>query len=74
MRPRPLRVRAADWPHFGFTPGGHRCWTATCTACGEPGKGGLLLCRSAHLNRPGWDACMAAARAHIKDHTNGGRL
>jgi hypothetical protein len=74
MAARPLRVRAADWPAFGFGTGVHRCWTATCTACGEPGRGGLLLSRSARLDRPGWDACITAARAHIREHTNGGRL
>ncbi|WP_432169082.1 hypothetical protein [Streptomyces sp. 1222.5] len=70
----PLRVRAATFPPVGFSnaPAG-RAWVAACRSCGSGGVP-LLIARSSSLDRPGWQACMAAADAHITQHKNGGRL
>lgn len=70
----PLQVRPATFPPVGFStapPG--RAWGATCLPCGSGGVP-LLIARSSTLDRGGWQACMAAARAHITQHKNGGRL
>ncbi|MFJ8153937.1 hypothetical protein [Streptomyces sp. NPDC094468] len=70
----PLRIRAATFPPVGFStaPAG-LAWTAACQPCGSGGVP-LLIARSATLDRAGWQACMAAATAHITQHKNGGRL
>ncbi|MFI6249024.1 hypothetical protein [Streptomyces sp. NPDC051016] len=70
----PLRIRAVDFPPAGFsTAPSDRAWTAACQPCGSGGVP-LLIGRSAQLDRAGWQACMAAANAHITQHTKGGRL
>jgi hypothetical protein len=70
----PLTVRRQDFPPVGFTndpPG--PAWAALCGPCGSGGVP-VLVARSSALDRPGWQACMTAAHAHITQHTKGGRL
>lgn len=70
----PLQVRPASFPPVGFsTAPPVRAWAAWCGPCGRDGLS-LLIGRSSRLDRPGWSACMAAAHAHIAQHTKGGRL
>jgi hypothetical protein len=70
----PLQVRAASFPPVGFsTAPPVRAWAAWCGPCGRDGLS-LLVGRSARLDRAGWQACMAAASAHITQHKSGGRL
>ncbi|MFF9238408.1 hypothetical protein ACF1AY_15945 [Streptomyces sp. NPDC014776] len=70
----PLQVRPAAFPPVGFsTAPPARAWATWCGPCGREGLA-LLVARSGRLDRPGWDACMAAAHAHITQHKNGGRL
>jgi len=70
----PLQVRIASFPPVGFStaPAGP-AWAAACRPCGRHGVP-LLIARSAAMDRPGWDACMTAAHAHIAKHKEGGRL
>lgn len=72
--PRPLIVTTMPRLAAGFsgTPP-VRVWVARCRPCGTPLRG-LIVARSARLDRPGWHACMAAAHAHIAEHQQGGRL
>ncbi|MFJ2004790.1 hypothetical protein [Streptomyces chartreusis] len=70
----PLQVRPATFPPVGFStapPG--RAWSAVCRPCGSNGVP-MLVARSSSLDRPGWQACMTAAHAHIAKHKEGGRL
>lgn len=70
----PLQVRPASFPPVGFNTAPPVCaWAVWCGPCGRDGLS-LLVGRSARLDRAGWEACMAAASAHITQHKNGGRL
>lgn len=70
----PLRIRVADFPPVGFsTAPPTRAWSAACRPCGRGGIP-LLIARSAAMDLPGWQACMAAAETHIAKHKEGGRL
>lgn len=69
-----VQVRPADFPPVGFSIAPPvRAWAAWCGPCGRDGRR-LLIGRSSRLDKPGWDACMATAQAHIGKHKEGGRL
>lgn len=70
----PLRVRTMVFPPAGFSMAPPvRAWSAACGPCGSGGVP-LLIARSAAADRPGWQACMAAAHTHVAKHRDGGRL
>ncbi|MGW0578318.1 hypothetical protein ACWD25_20635 [Streptomyces sp. NPDC002920] len=70
----PLQIRPATFPPAGFSNApAERAWGATCGPCGSNGTP-LRIARSSTLDRAGWDACMAAAHAHMAKHKEGGRL
>jgi len=70
----PLHIRPTTFPPVGFsTAPPVRAWAAWCRPCGRDITG-LLIGRSARLDRAGWEACMAAASAHITQHKTGGRV
>ena len=67
-------VRTAHFPPVGFsTEPSVRAWAAACRSCGS-GAVPLLIARSAAMDGPGWQACMAAAHSHITKHRDGGRI
>jgi len=70
----PVRVRPATFPPVGFSMAPSVvCWAAWCGPCGRDGLS-LLIGRSSWLDRAGWQACMAAANAHIVQHKEGRRV
>lgn len=70
----PLQVHPASFPPVGFsTAPATPAWAAWCNPCGRDGLR-LLVGRSARLDRAGWQACIAAANAHLAQHKQGGRL
>lgn len=69
----PLHITTTHRLQTGFTSTpASRCWITRCRACAT--SPGAVVARSAAMDRPGWHACMAAARAHIAKHKEGGRL